>query len=366
MVSSGTGNSDPDETEPQIVEKEPGVAALARAPSAALAADLSRARAFREHTKADATEMAYAGDWGRFQAWAGSRGFPVLPAPSEVVEAYVGWMATKGRSVSTIERFLSAAQHYHRAAGLEFPRNAIGVKETLKGIRRKVGVKHAKKAPLGLSALSDACGRLGRDAEGCRDRAMLTVGWFCTLRSASLVAIRREHMRLVRFAGGEPIDDEEGPEGLILHLPFTKTDQFGEGRDVAVHVQPDETVCPVLALIAHFAATRFAPGDLIFPVSERTVSRLVKRLVANPSHGHKSAREIASCAACAAAVARFASHSLRRGSATGLARAGVSEREIMRHGGWKSERVMRGYIDDALLFENNPTKDLAIKKGESK
>lgn len=348
------------EADPETIEAHPETR-LALTPSAALAVDLGRAREFRRHTKAEKTEVAYESSWKRFCAWAATRGLPILPVPSEVVEAYVGWLAAEGYSLATIDSFLSAGTHYHRAAGLDFPRNTPGVRETLKGIRRRIGVRQTKKAPLGLATLSSVCARLENTDESLRNRALLTVGWFCMLRSSSLVAIRREHVRLVRFVQEEPLDDDESPEGLILHLPFTKTDQIGAGRDVAVHAQPDETVCPVRALVSYFAATRFAPGDRIFPISERTVSRLIKRLVANPAHEHKSLRDITQCASCTAVASRFASHSLRRGSATGLARAGVPEREIMRQGGWKSERVARGYIDDALLFENNPTKGLARK-----
>lgn len=354
----------------EIVEGDtnaPVTVELVKASSAALAVDLRRAQEFREHAKANKTEEAYEASWKRFQAWAAARGLPPLPTLPEAAEAYVAWLAAEGYSASTIGGFLSAAAHYHRAAGLEFPRNAPGLKRTLEGIRRRrarEGVRLTKKAPLGLSMLSSVCARLenaGESLENLRNRALLTVGWFCMLRSASLVAIRREHVRLVRFEQGEPVDDNERPEGLILHLPFTKTDQIGAGRDVAVHAQPDEAVCPVRALGGYFAATRLAPADLIFPISERTVSRLIKRLVADPAHEHKSLREISECAACASVAARFASHSLRRGSATKLALAGVPEREIMRQGGWKSEQVMRGYVDDALLFENNPTKGLARK-----
>jgi integrase len=190
---------------------------------------------------------------------------------------------------------------------------------------------------------------------------MLTVGWFCMLRSANLVAIRRGHVRFVRFENGAPIDDEGSTEGFVVHLPKSKTDQFQEGRDVAVHAQPNQTVCPVRALSEHLRANKFAPEDLIFPVSERTLTRLVKRLVADPTHGHKSLREIDQCAVCAESVRRFGSHSLRRGMATSLARKGVPEREIMRHGGWKNERVMRGYIEDATLFQHNPTKNLTAE-----
>lgn len=352
----------------EVVETEAEVVSdLAQRPSAALAEDMKRAKEYLRHTKADSTLLAYESAWKRFQEWATSRGVTALPATPEVVCLHLGWLAAEGYGASIIAGFLSAAGHYHQEAHFDFPRNAQLVTKTLRGIHQQIGKKHVKKAPLELGALTEVCRRLQDGAEGLsgveralrlRQRAMVTVGWFCMLRSANLVAIRRGHVRFVRFEGDVPIDDDGSSEGFVLHLPKSKTDQLQEGRNVAVHAQSNPIVCPVRALFEYLRENRFTSEDLIFPVSERTVTRLVKRLVANPAHGHRSLREIDQCEACAESVRRFGSHSLRRGMATSLARKGISEREIMRHGGWKNERVMRGYIEDATLFEDNPTKNL--------
>lgn len=356
MMSTGTGK---EEDPPIEVEGEIVVAgALVKASSAVLAASLGRARGFRRHTRAEKTEKAYAGAWARFRAWGAANGVPTLPALPEIVEMYAGYLASEGCHISTLEQFLSAGTFYHRAAGHDFPRGAPGVRETLKGIRKTMGAKRVKRAPFGLLELVEAC----RHTRSLRDRAMLTVGWFCALRSANLVAVRREHVRLVRLVQNKPVDDEKNPNALIVYLPHSKTDQYGEGDEVGAVAQENETVCPVRALVAYLAAKKFEPNDLIFPVSERTVSRLVKRLVANSEHGHKTMREIEACVSCAAAARRFGSHSLRRGVATEMAQAGVEERAIMRQGKWTSERVAREYMDDAKLFENNPTRGLARKE----
>lgn len=357
MTSANTGKEEdlPIEVEGEVIAADAG--ALVKAPSTVLAAGLSRARAFRRHTRAEKTEKAYAGAWARFRAWGAANGVPTLPTSPEIVEMYAGHLASEGCRISTLEQFLSAGTHYHRASGYDFPRGAPSVRETLKGIRKGMGLGRVKRAPLGLAELAVACERI----ENLRDRALLTVGWFCALRSASLVAIRREDVRLVRVVQDNPIDDDRNPNGLMVHLPRSKTDQQGEGDDVAAVAQDVVSVCPVRALMAYFAAKKFEPNDLIFPMSERTVSRRVKRLVANAEHGHKTMREIEACASCAATARRFGSHSLRRGVATGMAQAGAGEREIMRQGKWTSEKIARGYMDDATLFVNNPTKGLSAR-----
>lgn len=349
----------PTESEAELVDD------LVVAPSFALAADVRSAQEYLGHTRGNATLLAYKDSWKRFVAWAKSRGVEPLPASAEVVSLHLGWLAKEGYSVSTIERFLSAAGYYHRAAHQDFPRTAYVVSETLKGIRHTIGVKRVRKAPLGLELLADACTRLRHGVEGlgeteralrARQVALLTVGWWCTLRGDNLVSIRREHVRLVRRETG--LDDAVQPNGLILHLPRSKTDQIQEGRDLGVYAQEDARVCPVRALLDLFEVQPFEPEELIFPISKRTITRLIKKLITNPEHKH-SVRNIKDCKACSEAVRRFGSHSLRRGSATTFANEGAPEREIMRHGGWKTEKVARSYMDQGTLFENNPTKNLA-------
>lgn len=346
--------------------------ALAVAPSAELAAAFEASAVFRKEARSARTRAAYESDWKRFKGWAAQHRARSLPASPETVASYLGWLGTEGYSVSTIERFLSAATVYHHAADFDFPRGARVVKSTLKGIknnRAEEGLLPTKKTALPLELLTMAFERLIVEAAteserrvSLRRRAMLAVGWFCTLRGNNLVRIRRKDVRFARVGEkGRFFETSSGANGIIIHLPRSKTDQEGKGERVSAHAQPNELVCPVRLLESYFKETSFAPNDLIFPVNERTVSRLVKRIVANPDHRHKTMKQITECKECAENARLFASHSLRRGSATEFAANGSQERHIMKHGKWKNERIARGYMDDADLFINNPTKDLAKK-----
>ena len=49
----------------------------------------------------------------------------------------------------------------------------------------------------------------------------------------------------------------------------------------------------------------------------------------------------------------FGGHSLRRGCCTAMARAGLSEAQMMRVTGHRSSAQLRGYIADADLFAVN-------------
>ena len=56
----------------------------------------------------------------------------------------------------------------------------------------------------------------------------------------------------------------------------------------------------------------------------------------------------------------YSGHSLRAGFATQAAKAGAHERAIMRHTRHKSERVLREYIREGQLFDENPTGELGL------
>ena len=324
-------------------------------PSAALVRARERVALYRQSTKAVATQRAYKADWNRFYAWAARMGVMALPASPDTVAQYMTGLAEEGYSVAAIERFLSAAGHYHKQSRLDWNRGAIVISESLQGIRNRHGTASTPKAPLELDELVTICNRPGLSA---RDRAILTVGWFGMLRSANLVAIEISHLSFVRMDGKQWWVEAGALDGLIIRLPKSKTDQIGAGRDVPIHAQANKQVCPVRALDVHLRESGITSG-CIFPVSRRYVSRLVKQVVADPAHNHAGIRAVDRCETCSAAAERFASHSLRRGHATTQGKRGTEERDIMRHGGWKSERVMRGYIEYGSLFERNPTKDLA-------
>jgi integrase len=101
-------------------------------------------------------------------------------------------------------------------------------------------------------------------------------------------------------------------EGVVFTLRRSKTDQAGEGREVAGELH----------------ATRSLGRD---------VARLVQRLVGK-----------------AGLEGDFAAHSLRAGFVTAAERRGVSEANVQRVTGHKSVAILRGYVRRANLFEDAP------------
>nr|MDT0664734.1 hypothetical protein [Micromonospora sp. DSM 115978] len=59
--------------------------------------------------------------------------------------------------------------------------------------------------------------------------------------------------------------------------------------------------------------------------------------------------------------AQFGGHSLRSGFATAAARAGVTDRAIMRQGRWRSTTSLDGYVRAGRLFDRgNPSGNVGL------
>ena len=324
-----------------------GPNALAR-----LGPTVDAARAFRTAAKSEATRRAYASDWRLFEAYCADHGFVSLPALPEVLCLYLTYMAdTLKRRVSTIERARAAISVAHQFAYADFKKRGLAcenpsfsteAKETMKGIRRVAGIAKNKKTPVLMADMLTMLRAVDLDTKvGVRDRALLSVGFTGAFRRAELVAIDIEHLTFE-------------PEGVVIFVPRSKTDQEGAGRHVGIPYAPkDAAECPVRALEAWLQVMRtdgIVGGPCFRAVRGQTIS---KRALAN--------------AGVAAAVKKYAAltgkdpdlfggHSLRSGFATQSVMDDVPEAEIMRQTGHKSIQVFRGYVQRASVFQKNAAK----------
>ena len=223
----------------------------------------------------------------------------------------------------------------HQAAGYEPPARAGVVQKALKGIRHTKGTAQAVKAPLTVDDLRVISDHLPDGAKGIRDRALLLLGFAGAFRRSELVGIDREHVEFV-------------PEGVVITLPRSKTDQEGAGRKVAIPYGQHLETCAVRALVAWLAMARISSGPVFRPVDRHGnvgAERLTGKSIAVTVKNYM--------AAIGKDPAAYAGHSLRAGFATAAARAGAEERDIMRQTGHRSTVMIRRYIRDGSLFRSN-------------
>lgn len=285
------------------------------------------------------TRRAYAADLRHFAAWCDTHGRGSLPASAETVAEYLAAHADV-LAVSTLQRRLSAISKAHQVTDHPSPTDTALVRRAWRGLRRTVAAEAPQraarqgKAPLLPGDLRAMVVALPDSLSGARDACVLLAGFAGGLRRSELVAI-------------DLGDLQWRPEGLVVSLRRSKTDQEGAGRLVGIPHGHHAPTCPVRATRRWIEVAGLRDGRLL-----RSIDRHDNL---GPSlSGHAVAQIVQRAAAAAGLDARrYGGHSLRAGLATAAAQAGRSERAIAAQTGHRSVAVLRGYIRDGSLFRDN-------------
>ena len=169
---------------------------------------------------------------------------------------------------------------------------------------------------------------------GLRDSALLLVGLAAALRRSELVALDVSDIRFV-------------PEGMIVSISKSKTDQEGEGETLAIAKGDRPDLCAVRALQAWLNLAGIREGAIFRRVragDRLTADRLSDKAVARTVKKHAERIGLD--------PALFAGHSLRSGGITAAVREGHDERELSRLSRHRDMSVLRAYIRRENAFED--------------
>jgi site-specific recombinase XerD len=294
---------------------------------------MAAAARFAAAEKAPTTRRAYKTDFRIFSAWCQERDLDPLPASPAIVAAYLAYEVGQNLRPSTLGRRLAAIQYAHQAAGHEPPTNAEGVKATLRGIRRTLGIARTRKAPATANKAKAMARSVPDSLIGIRDRAILLLGFAGAFRRSELVAL-------------DVADIEPSDSGLRVTIRRSKIDQEGEGAIIAI--APGSTDCPTRALAAWLAAAGIVEGPVFRSINKAgkvSLARLCDRSVAN------IVKQYAERVGFDAKM--FSGHSLRSGFLTSAAANGASIFKMMDVSRHKSADTLRGYVRDAELFKDH-------------
>jgi integrase len=285
-------------------------------------------------SRAENTTPVYRTGWAQFTAWCDAHRVIALPASPETVAFYMTDLA-KAAKPATIDSRLAAISAAHRAAGHDSPTKKEAVRLVRRGVRRTLGTAQRQVRPVTVPELRTMLEGLGTDPAGCRDRALLLLGFAGALRRSELVGL-------------DVADVTETTDGLRVNLRRSKTDQEGAGRTVGIPYGSNLVTCPVRAWRAWLEASGIIEGPAFCPVDRHGhigTTRLSAQAVALVLKRHASRAGLD--------PGEVAGHSLRAGLATSAAAAGVPERVIADQTGHRGTVMLRRYIRAGSLFREN-------------
>lgn len=318
------------DTSKELATLRPALAAVALEAAEDAAAQYARG------SRAASTWRAYESDWRIFAAWCHAVGEMSLPATPHTVALFLAAQARLGHAPSTLDRRRAAIRLMHVGAKVASPHDALEVDEVLRGIRRGWKRPPRQKAPAidsEVQRLADAVESQTR--QGLRDRALVLLGFAGALRRSELVALDVEQLK-------------QRPEGLVLLIASSKTDQEGEGQTLAIPRVPDSLYCPVQAVLDWLVVAEIGSGALFrrmhrgdtlgsSRLTDQSVALVIKRLALRAELDPQ----------------RYAGHSLRSGFLTSAARAGANIFKMADQSRHKSLDVLREYVRDAERFDDH-------------
>jgi integrase len=291
------------------------------------------------------TQLALRADWRRWKTWCAAEE-PVRPAfpatfqdviafalacspTSEIDERGVSRLSERARTAnvrtpSTLRRYLHTIGAMHRLARIPDPTKDPDVAMAIRRVTRGRGAKR-QKTGLNRPHLEQLLGTLGEPLWDLRARALLLTA-YCTLaRSAELVALTVEDLKVSTAGDGYAV------------LRKTKSDQEGHGS----HRYLAEPA--VAALRAWLTAAEITEGAVfrrlhkhggVTPSAIRPheVSRIVQQVIRRLPHEERP-------------TGSFAGHSTRIGGAQDLVAAGQDLLAVMQAGGWRDPKMPARYTE---------------------
>ena len=290
-------------------------------------------------SKATNTVRAYKSDFKDFGLFCVKNGFKNLPTDPKIVSLYLTYLSSKNVKISTIKRRLVSIGVIHKTKGYYLDTKHPVIIENLMGIKRRKGVNQKGKKPMLINELKQIIDVINKenapDIKKMRNKTLLLIGFAGGFRRNELISLNIEDIEFVF-------------EGVKITLNKSKTDQFGEGFVKAIPHFQNSLYCPVTCLKRwiNFSKietgalfTRFSKGSKItnLRLTDQSVALIIKEYLLKAGIDNKN----------------YSGHSLRSGFATSAAEAGAEERSIMAITGHKSSEMVRRYIKEANLFNNN-------------
>lgn len=278
------------------------------------------------------TKLNYSEGWNVFERWAGSMGLTSLPAEPKTVKLFVASLLARGRKVTTARARVAAIRRCHLNAKHPSPVTQ-DVRDVLRGARRSRDEQPSQALPLTVPELRRICERLLADNVpiAMRNRAILLTQFTGALRNSTTAFLLLSD---VTFP----------PEGALLKIRRSKTDQEGRGTDRGLPHGKHHATDVVGALKEWIAERGTKPGPLFTRFDGSWRNRHLE-----PERVGQIVQDLANSVGV-----ETTGHGLRAGFCSEAGNAGASDLNIGAQAGMKSMETVRRYVRKRNAFVANP------------
>ncbi len=310
---------------------------------------------YHDSALSENTRKAYQRGWEDFLSFCEEHGLEAAPASERTLALYLSDRA-EDLATSTLSQRMAAIQHVHDERGLESPTRSKTVQNVMRGIRRELDQAPEHAPPLLTEHIKNVVDALagtgsppsGTEAEaawlrGRRDRALILTGFAGAFRRSELATLRQEHI-------------DSRPDGLLVTVPESKTDQEGKGQLVAIRRIEDSGYCPVKALRRWVAVASIEEGAIFRGVPR---SGIISRDAITGRTVGNAVKQAAEAAGLPQADS-YTGHSLRAGHITQASMEGAPDAAIQAQSRHESDRAFREYVRPQKLLENTSSAHLGL------
>jgi integrase len=219
---------------------------------------------YTQKSKSTSSRRTYQFGWNRFAFWLECHGYAINGTGNDIAllaGIFLSEMAKQRQLKPTsINTYLAAIKH-HLWESYQIELDHPEIRRAMKGIRHDMrDVRKTKKAAILINDLHAILNPLHGSSKltDIRDKAMLLLGFCGAFRRSELSGIHLEHIRFDK-------------EGITILLPWSKTDQAGQGQSVQIPRGKNEHTCPILALNAWLDASKISEGAIFRAITKHGV-----------------------------------------------------------------------------------------------
>lgn len=313
-------------------------------PPALTEADADRIAEAIAAARTESTRKIYAYLWGQWARWCAGRGLTPLPGDPAALCAFLTERAANGIAVVSLNLTCTAIRHVHRMHELPDPVASETVRQVRLGLRRTYGTEPRRQAhPLSTAEIRQIVTHLDRTTPlGIRDAAIILLGYAAAMRRSEIIGL-------------DLLDMREEPDGVLVTIRKSKTDQEGHGQIVAVARGKNPATDPVVALAAWRKLRGHQPGPLF--------TRFYRSQISLQALAGDSVARMLRARATEAGLdgTRITAHSLRAGHANTAALGGVPLARIAAQTQHKDLSVLvNRYIRPLEALATTSSRDLGL------